>query len=99
MGETMSLFRPLSEKQIRANFDEALKNAVDLGLWPPSDQGFGNSVDTALRQLAKSYPNIKGDLIVSARLALTEQFDGTEAARQEAEVVAMISSKRASRRG
>ena len=99
MGETMSLFRPLSEKQIRANFDEALKNAVDLGLWPPSDQGFGNSVDSALRQLAKSYPNIKGDLIVSARLALTEQFDGTEDARREAAVLAMISSKLDSRRG
>ena len=95
----MSLFKPLSEKQIRANFDEALKNAVDLGLWPPSDQGFGNSVDTALRQLAKSYPNIKGDLIVSARLALTEQFDGTEDARREAAVLAMISSKLDSRRG
>ena len=95
----MSLFRPLSEKQIRANFDECLKNAVELGLWPPSDQGFGNSVDTALRQLAKSYPNIKGDLIVSARLALTEQFDGTEDARREAAVLAMISSKLDSRRG
>ena len=81
----MSLLKPLSRKQIQANFDEALKNAVDLGLWPPSDQGFNYEVDRALRQLAKSYPNIDGSLITTAKLALAEQFDGTALARREAE--------------
>ena len=93
----MSLLKPLSRKQIQANFDEALKNAVDLGLWPPSDQGFNYEVDRALRQLAKSYPNIDGSLITSAKLALEAQFDGSSAARREDEMADRLARRRAER--
>lgn len=86
----MSLMRWPSNDQIQKNFDECLKDAVELGQWPPSDQGFDEDVDVALRQVAKSYPDVRGDLVASARLALAGQFDGTNAERQAARMHAMM---------
>lgn len=79
-----------TDKEIKKNFDEALTAAIDLGQWPPSDQGFDNYVDDALRQLAKSYPQIQPALIAGAQLALAGQLDGTNAARRRAELDALL---------
>ncbi len=74
-----------SEKQVQKNFDESLSAAIDLGQWPPSDQGFDNYVDDALRQVAKSYPTIDPNLIRNAQLSIAGQLDGTNAMRRAAE--------------
>ena len=84
----MSRARFATEKQIRINFAVCLKNAVELGLWPPTDQGFDDYTDRALRVLAKSYPQIKPEYIRSAQLSLEGQFDGTNNARRIAELEA-----------
>ena len=88
----MSLMRWPSNDQIQKNFDECLKDAVELGQWPPSDQGFDEDVDVALRQVAKSYPDVRGDLVASARLALAGQFDGSNTQRRLAEMAAIRSA-------
>lgn len=91
----MSRARFATEREIRINFEVCLKNAIDVGLWPPTDQGFGNELDKALRQVAKSYPQIDGSLITSAKLALEAQFDGSSAARREDEMADRLARRRA----
>lgn len=59
--------------QVRANFTQALSDAVLLGLWPASDQGFSNATDSALRAVAQAYPNAGTALVAAAHRALTAQ--------------------------
>lgn len=59
--------------QVRANFERALSDAVTLGLWPPSDQGFSNATDSALRAIAQAYPNADGALLTAAQEAVAAQ--------------------------
>lgn len=86
----MSRSKPVTAEQLKANFDKCLKDAVELGIWPPSDQGFDDYVDASLTAVAKDYPNPKGDLIARARKAFEGQLDGSNRARREAELDAWL---------
>lgn len=86
----MSRVRPATEQQVRTNFTKCLKDAVELGIWPPSDQGFDDYVNDALTTVAKSYPKPSGDSILKAHMALEGQFDGTNLARRIAELDAWL---------
>ena len=68
-----------SDKQVRESFDRWLKNAIELGLCPPSDLGFYYNVERALFELADEYPNPTGAAITKARNAFAAQMDGTDA--------------------
>lgn len=86
----MSRSKPVTVEQLKTNFDTCLKNAVELGIWPPSDQGFDDYVDKALTAVAKSFPNPNGGLIAKARKAFEGQLDGSNRARREAELDAWL---------
>lgn len=66
-----------SETQVRKNFARCLKDALELGIMPPSDQGFHLETDRALRDLAQDYPNPDPSLVVAARRAFAEQWKTT----------------------
>lgn len=61
-------------EQVKVNFTKCLKDALELGLWPPSDQGFFNETSRALTTLAKAYPTAGGDLVQAAKAALAAQL-------------------------
>lgn len=65
-----------TEAQIKTNFDKCLKDALELGIWPPSDQGFTNETYGALMDLARSYPNGSPRQVKAARQALATQLAG-----------------------
>lgn len=65
-----------TKEQIQANFDKCLKDALELGIWPPSDQGFSDATHVALRAVARAYPNGHGRLVRAAKEALAMQFAG-----------------------
>ena len=69
-----------TKEQIQANFDRCLKDALELGIWPPSDQGFSNATSAALLSLARAYPNGAGRLVQAAKQALAMQFAGKKVA-------------------
>lgn len=72
----MSRAKPASNAQVRANFAQALADALLLGLWPPSDQGFNNATDSALLAVAQAYPNADGALVHAACNAAIAQLAG-----------------------
>ena len=63
-------------EQIKDNFRQCIKDALELGLWPPSDQGFNNETNQALTALAKAYPKADGKLVKAAKNALASQLAG-----------------------
>lgn len=67
-------------EQIQTNFDKCLKDALELGIWPPSDQGFSNETVSALMAVARAYPNGHGRLVRAAKEALAMQLAGKKAA-------------------
>ena len=62
--------------QIRVNFKQCIKDALELGIWPPSDQGFNNETNRALTALAKASPSASGDLVKAAKDAVNAQLAG-----------------------
>lgn len=66
-------------EQVEANFAKCIKDALELGLWPPSDQGFYNETSRALTKLAQAYPEASGDLVAAAKSALAAQLSAMKA--------------------
>ncbi|MFN8228343.1 MAG: hypothetical protein U0R18_16685 [Mycobacterium sp.] len=75
-----------TDAEIRVNFAEALEAAIQVGQWPPSDQGFDDRTDSALRAVAKAYPDAPKALIDEAHAQLRSQLDGTHARQRRAEM-------------
>lgn len=80
----MSRASPATAAQVRANFAEALSDALELGLWPASDQGFSNATDLALRRLAQAYPNADDALVSAAQAAVAAQLADSSPSTPEA---------------
>jgi hypothetical protein len=84
---------PATDEEIKASFDEMLSRAVELGIGPSSDLGFDYETERALRRVAKSWPDVPGELIRNARKELQCQFDGTHAAEQRARIASLLDMK------
>ena len=67
--------------RILSNFKICLKDALELGVWPPSDQGFDNETYKALLAVAKAYPSASGDLVKASRNALLAQLKMMDSAQ------------------
>ena len=77
----MSRAQFATPEQVKANFTRCIRDALELGVWPPSDQGFNNETNRALTDLAKAYPSANGDLVRAAKNALAAQLAGKGTAR------------------
>lgn len=75
--------QPLVEAQIRANFDNALIDAITLGRGS-TDQGFDDETVSALIELTKQFPHPTDEAIQNARQAIEFQLDGTHARERRA---------------
>lgn len=75
--------------EIRKNFKTCLKDAVDIGLWPPTEQGFDYETERAIKNVARSYPNVREDLIRKAKAELEFQLDGSHIKAREARIAAL----------
>jgi hypothetical protein len=75
---------PLSDREIRANFDKAIKAAVELGQMPPSDQGFDEWTNDAIVAVAQAYPKTNPSLVRKARQEINGQLSGEHTTRREA---------------
>lgn len=82
----MSRSAPATAAEIRLNFDKALDAAIRLGQWPPSDQGFDDKTNNALRAVAEAYPDATQGLIEGAREELRAQLDGTHRRQKSADI-------------
>ena len=90
----MSLTRRPTKSEIQSNFDAALKRAIDIGMGPPSDQGFDEYTIDALMEVARSYPKFNSALIERAKAELVAQFDGTHQRRAMMELEAALAAVR-----
>lgn len=89
----MSRMKFATELETRLNFTKALKDAVELGIYPPSDQGFDKYTEEALNEIAKSFPKTEPKLIRAAKVSLDGQFDGTNAAKAEDEFDTWVATR------
>jgi hypothetical protein len=73
----MSRIKPVTPTELKANFEKCLKDAVELGIWPPSDQGFDDVTNLALVNVAKAYPHPNSGLVSKAKQEMALQLNGT----------------------
>lgn len=59
---------------VQKHFKQCLKDALELGIMPPSDCGFHTDTVMALRKLAQAYPNADASLVQRARSAFADQL-------------------------
>lgn len=64
-------------KEIRKNFDECLKKAMELGIWPPTETGLDTETLAAIREVAKAWPTFNSNLVQKAKTEFSKQLDGT----------------------
>lgn len=62
-------------RDLGKTFDQLLRQAVELGEYPPSGRGMGTEVMAALRKVADDYPETKPETIRAARNAFQEWND------------------------
>lgn len=84
--------KQLTDSEVRKNFDSAIKNAVELGLPPPSDQGFDEWTKRAIMAVALDYPETNAERVALAHKEIQGQLSGAHKARHEARWRAVIDS-------
>lgn len=72
------MLEPLSRKQIEANFNLMLQEAIDLGIGgEKTDTGVDPETQAAITAVAQGFPNPDPALIRNARKEFAKQLDGT----------------------
>lgn len=69
--------KPFSPKEIEANFNHWLQEAIDVGSLVPSDMGIDTETAQAINAVAEAFPNTDARLIQNARKEFAKQLDGT----------------------
>jgi hypothetical protein len=78
------MIRSLSRKEIEANFNSMLQEAIDLGIGgETTDTGVDSLTQGAIIAVAQDFPNPDAALIRNARKEFAKQLDGTHQ-REEA---------------
>lgn len=62
-----------SPRAEKIRFDEALKQAVERGLWPGTKLALGHSVWQAIGNVASEYPNVQSTSIQLANKAFADR--------------------------
>lgn len=70
----------LTEKQIKGNFERALKRAVEQGIYPSKGQGFDVETYNALLEVVKKKTD---ESVRKAKREFASQLDGTHLKEHE----------------
>lgn len=70
-----SRFKLFSLNELERNFDKNLKNAVEKGEYPNVGDGLSPHIFEAITEIAKSYPDIKPEMIKEATRRFEAHLD------------------------
>jgi hypothetical protein len=65
----------LTRRQLEAKFNEALKNAIELGTYPGTQYQLNILTKDAINQVASEYPYARSDSIQNAQNEFSEDMD------------------------